>query len=69
MKLIKLKQKKSFIARKNMGIAYNKKCPDINYNRKPYVPVSNPWQGEKKDKLLSPSFTESFQEHLKEQLL
>lgn len=66
MNLIKKKQKKSFKARKNMGIAYNKKLPDINLNRKPYKPVPNPWQN--KDKLLAPNFKESFQGYLDEQL-
>ena len=67
IKLIKMKQKKSFVARKNMGIAYNKKNPDINYNRKPYEPVKTPFKS--KDKLLSPSFTENFQEYINESLL
>ena len=66
MNLIKLKQKKSFIARKNMGIQYNKKVPDINLNRKPYEPVKTPF---KKDKLLSPSFTENFQDYINEKNL
>lgn len=68
MNLIKKRQKKSFTARKNMGIAYNKKLPDINMNRKPYKPVPNPWQNKDKDKLLAPSFKESFQGYLDEQL-
>lgn len=59
MGLIKMKQKKSFIARKNLGLPYNKKVPDVNLNRKPYVPV-------KKDKLLSPSFTEGFCDYVKD---
>ena len=66
MNLIKLKQKKSFIARKNMGIQYNKKVPDINLNRKPYEPVKTPF---KKDKLLSPSFTENFKDYINEKNL
>ena len=36
MNLIKMKQKKSFKARQNMGMAYNKKLTDNNVNRKPY---------------------------------
>lgn len=68
MNLIKLKQKKSFIARKNMGIAYNKKNPDINNNRKPYVPVKKSFDKEK-EKFLAPKFNENFQEFLNEQLL
>lgn len=68
MNLIKMKQKKSFVARKNMGIAYNKKIPDINDNRKPYVPVKNDFKQEK-EKFLAPKFNENFQEYLKEQLL
>lgn len=68
MGLIKKKQKKSFVARKNMGLAYNKKNPDKNWNRKPYVPVKDPWQN-KGDRPLSPKFNENFQEYLNEQLL
>ena len=67
MGLIKKKQLKSFKARKNMGIAYNKKVPDINLNRKPYEPVKNPWKS--KDKPLAPSFNENFKEYLDEQML
>ena len=68
MNLIKLKQKKSFIARKNMGMAYNKKNPDINYNRKPYEPVKKDFN-KVKDKFLAPQFNENFQEYINEQLL
>lgn len=68
MNLIKMKQKKSFRARKNMGIAYNKKNPDINYNRKPYVPVKKDFTQEK-EKFLAPKFNENFQEFLNEQML
>lgn len=63
MNVIKFKQKKSFTARKNMGMAYNKKLPDINLNRKPYIPKKP------EDKLLSPSFKESFQDYIDECLL
>ena len=69
MNLIKLKQKKSFVARKNMGIHYNKKLPDINNNRKPYKPVP---KKEDEDKFLAPkfeSFCSGFQEYLCEHLL
>ena len=71
MNLIKMKQKKSFKARQNMGMAYNKKLPDINVNRKPYEPVKQKFEREK-DKLLSPrfeSFMDGFQDYLNESLL
>jgi len=71
MQLAKKRQKMSMVARQNMGIKYNKKLPDINLNRTPYVPVKKQMDKEK-DKLLSPKFTnfhESFQDYLDEQLL
>lgn len=73
MNLIKMKQKKSFRARTNMGIRYNKKVPDINDNRKPYVPVKK--VNKEKEKYLAPKFKkpnnmkENFQDFLQEQLL
>ena len=49
-------------------MAYNKKNPDINYNRKPYVPVKNDFN-KVKDRFLAPQFNENFQEFINEQLL
>lgn len=71
MDLIKKKQKKSFVARKNMGLAYNKKLPDININRKPYKPVKSPFKNTD-DKPLAPKFEgfcDGFQEYLQEKML
>jgi hypothetical protein len=47
---------------------FYKKNPDKNWNRKPYIPVKDPWQN-KGDRPLSPKFNENFQEYLNEQLL
>ena len=77
MNLIKLRQEKSFRARKNMGMAkYNKKNPDKNIARdgidpkkKLFVRMKNSVQ---KDKLLSPKFEgycSDFQNYLNEALL
>ena len=69
MKMIELKRKKSFKARKNMGLAYNKKLPDIVQNRKPYKPAPKAPKGEK---LLAPKFEGycgGFQDYLEENLL
>lgn len=69
MKMIELKRKKSFKARVNMGLAYNKKLPDIVQNRKPYVPKVQTAKGEK---FLAPKFEgfcSGFQDYLDENLL
>lgn len=77
MNLIKLRQEKSFRARKNMGMAkYNKKNPDKNIARDGENPkkvlFSRLKSAVKKDKLLAPKFEgycSDFQDYLKESLL
>lgn len=67
--IIELKRKKSFKARQNMGLAYNKKLPDIVQDRKPYIPKPKTANGEK---FLAPKFEgycDGFQDYLEENIL